>query len=165
MQPISTEGIVVAVCLRPDTGVPKHSQPYIQVGPQGVEGDFHAGTVNRHKKSGPPEPNHRQLTVVAKEALDSANERLGTALGPGSIGENLLVEGLGDLAGLRKDDVIVVGTEVALRVTGQNTPCATLSVHHKDIVKALMGIRGVTAVVVSTGVVRPGDSVIVHASS
>ena len=159
MQSQSRAGIVLAVCLRSDSGVPKYPQARARIGQDGVEGDFHAGPVNKHKKTGPPEPNHRQLTVVAAEALDSASRRLGVTLGAGAIGENLLVEGLGDLADLRPGDVLRVGAEASMRVTGQNTPCATLSVYHKDIVKALTGIRGVTAVVVTPGVVQPGDAV------
>ena len=155
----STIGTVVSVSLRPDTGVPKFPQPEIRVGQYGIEGDFHAGTINKHKKAGSPEPNHRQLTVVAREVLDAVNERLGTDLGPGSIGENILVEGLGDLSDLAVGDVLRIGPEVALRVTTQNTPCATLSVYHKDIVEALIGVRGVTTVVESQGSVKPGDAV------
>lgn len=159
MHQTQVEGSVVSVALRPDTGVPKHLQTEITIGEEGVQGDFHAGPVNKHKKKGPPEPNHRMLTVVAKEALDSANRRLGIELGPGSIGENILVEGLGDLAALKEGDRLRAGDSTVLKVTGQNKPCATLSVYHEDIVEALTGIRGVTAVVEATGVVRPGDNV------
>lgn len=161
MQTLNPQGRVVAVCLRAGSGVPKYPQAQARIGQHGVDGDFHAGTMNKHKKTGPPEPNHRQLTVVGAEAMALVSRRLGITLEAGAIGENLLVEGLGDLADLRVGDVLQVGAEAVVRVTGQNVPCATLAVYHKDIVKALMGIRGVTAVVVTPGLVKPGDVVTV----
>ena len=156
------QGIVVAVSVSPHTGVPKIPQDTVIVGEHGVVGDFHAGVTNKHKKSGPSEPNLRQLTIVAQEALDSANEQLDIALGAGSIGENVLVDGLGDLSGLVVGDVLRLGEQVSLRVTSQNKPCATLNVYHGDIVKTLLGIRGVAAVVDSTGVIKTGDTVLVE---
>ncbi|MBI4312881.1 MAG: MOSC domain-containing protein [Chloroflexi bacterium] len=156
---MASQGTVVAVCLRPDTGVPKYPQREVVVGQLGIDGDFHAGPINKHKKTGPLESNRRQVTIVARESLDAVSKRLGIVLGPGALGENVLVGGLGDLSGLVEGDTLLVGGHVALRVTGQNRPCATLAVYHKDIVAAFTGIRGVTAVVVSPGVVKPGDSV------
>lgn len=129
------------------------------MGPLGLVGDFHAGPINRHKKKGPPEPNRRQVTVVAREAVEAVNLSLGIRLKPGDLGENILVEGLGDLSELVAGDRITLSEHVVLEVTGQNRPCNTLAVHHPDIVKALEGRRGVTAIVQKTGTVRPGDQV------
>lgn len=44
----STRGTVVAVCLSAEGGVPKQPQPEVNVGPYGIEGDYHAGEVSRH---------------------------------------------------------------------------------------------------------------------
>ena len=60
---------------------------------------------------------------------------------------------------------ILGGETVALRVTGQNRPCATLNVYHEDIIRVLLGIRGVTAVVEHAGTVTPGDRVVVKGPS
>ncbi len=153
------QGTVVAVCLRPESGVPKYPQPEIAIGTHGVEGDFHSGPINKHKKSGDPEPNTRHLTIVAQEALEAVNDQLQVELGPGSIGENVQVSGLGDLSNLKDGDILELGEKVVVRVTSQNAPCATLNVHHKEIIKAFLGRRGVTATVVETGALRPGDAV------
>ena len=91
-------GRVVAVCMSPNGGVPKYSQEAIVIGRQGVEGDYHSGPINRHKKTGPAEPNSRQITLVAHEVLEEMNVRLDTELKPGDLGENILVSGLGDLS-------------------------------------------------------------------
>ena len=153
------QGTVVAVCLRSESGVPKYPQPEIAVGSHGVEGDFHSGPINKHKKTGDPEPNKRHVTIVAQEALEAVNDQLQVELGPGSIGENIQVSGLGDLSGLKDGDLLELGADVVVRVSGQNAPCATLNVYHKDIIKSFLGRRGVAATVVKTGALRPGDAV------
>lgn len=150
-------GRVVAVSLGYTSGVPKYPQEQIVIGPLGVEGDYHAGPVNKHKKKADPEPNRRQVSLVAQEVLDDLNASLGTHLRPGSLGENVLLEGLGDLSQLREGDRLRLGDQVVLEITGQNRPCATIGVYHTNLVKEITGRRGVVAVVVSGGVVRPGD--------
>ena len=152
-------GTVVAVCLRAESGVPKYPQPEIAIGSHGVEGDFHSGPINKHKKTGDPEPNKRHVTIVAREALEAVSDQLRVDLGPGSIGENIQVSGLGDLSGLKDGDLLELGADVVVRVSGQNAPCATLNVYHKDIIKSFLGRRGVAATVVKTGALRPGDAV------
>ena len=62
----TVQGNVEAVCLSSTGGVPKYSHRSIAIGNDGVEGDYHSGPTNRHKKSGPAEPNTRQITLVAK---------------------------------------------------------------------------------------------------
>ena len=152
------DGRVIAVCLSPTGGVPKYVQESIVVGSQGVETDHHAGPINKHKKSGDPEPNWRQVSVLAEEVLQELNARLGIELKPGDLSENILVAGLGDLGGLQKGDRLLVGAEVVLEVTGQNRPCDLIRVYHPTLVEEITDIRGVSAVVESTGTVRPGDS-------
>ena len=153
------QGTVVAVCLRPESGVPKYPQPEIAIGTHGVEGDFHSGPINKHKKTGDPEPNTRHVTIVAQEALEAVNDHLQVELGPGSIGENIQVSGLGDLSNLKSGDLLELGENAVVRVTGQNAPCATLNVYHEDIIKSFLGRRGVAATVTKTGALRPGDAV------
>ncbi|MFQ5860562.1 MAG: MOSC domain-containing protein [Dehalococcoidia bacterium] len=148
---------MAAVCLSPTSGVPKHPQQRITVGPQGVEGDFHAGPFNRHNPKSPSEPNWRQVTLVAQEVLDELSAQLGIELKSGDLGENILVAGLGDLSQLQKGDRLLVSSDVVLEVTAQNRPCDTIRVYHPTLVEEITGMRGVTAVVVTPGTVRPGD--------
>jgi len=157
MPSTASKGRVVAVCSSPKGGVPKQAQRHIVVGPQGVEGDWHAGPVNKHKKSGEPEPNWRQLTVVGIESLEAMNAALGTHLGPGDLSENVLLSGHGDLSELVEGDRIRLGAQVVLKVSKQNRPCSTLDVYDVRLVKELLGRRGVACVVEATGVVKPGD--------
>ncbi len=152
------KGRVVAVCMSPRGGVPKHPQQSIVIGPQGVKGDYHSGPINRHKKTGEREPNRRQVTLVAQEVLQELNTRLGIEIKAGDLGENILVSGLGDLSQLGKGDRLLVGSDVVLKVTAQNRPCDTIRVYHSSLVEEITGRRGVAAVVVSTGIARPGDA-------
>ena len=150
-------GSVIAVCMSRTGGVPKHSQDSITIGNQGVEGDYHSGPINRHKKTGPPEPNSRQITVVAQEVLEELNAGLGTELKPGDLGENVLVAGLGDLSQFQMGDRIQLGKDVVLEIRAQNKPCDVIRVYHPTLVEEISGKRGVSAIVLKPGRVRPGD--------
>lgn len=151
-------GRVVAVCASAEHGVPKYAQESVVIGLQGVKDDYHAGPINRHKKTGDPEPNWRQVTLVAQEVLEELNTRLGTTLKPGDLGENILMAGLGDLSQLNKGTRLELGSDVVLEVTAQNRPCDTIRVYHPTLVEEITGKRGIAAVVVTPGSVRPGDA-------
>ena len=153
-------GTVVAVCMREDGGVPKHPQDEITIGQYGVEGDHHAGATRTRR--GETMPNRRQVSLVAKEVFDDLNRELGSDIPPGGFGENILVEGLGDLSGLKEGDVLRFSSGVELEVTGQNDPCSNLMVYHNQVPKRAYGRRGVLAVVKATGRVKPGDQVSVE---
>ncbi len=150
-------GKVVAVCLKGQRGMPKYPQPQAMVGPYGIEGDYHAGPLDRHVKEGPPQPNRRQVTIVAKEVLNSVNQLLGTNLQAGSLGENILLEGHGDLSDFQPGDKIKLGEHVVLEVTTKNRACSALAAHHPNMVEQLESKRGLSAIVIKTGVVKPGD--------
>jgi MOSC domain-containing protein YiiM len=141
--------------------VPKVPKDRIVLAPHGVEGDYHAGPtrVNRH---GETEPNRRQVTLVAAEVIAALERELSCSIPPGGFGENILVRGLGDLAWLEEGDMLEFEGGAAVEVTGQNNPCANLQIWHRDMVKAAYGRRGVLAVVARTGVVAPGERIIVR---
>lgn len=150
-------GRVVAVCLRPTSGIPKYPQPVIALNRHGVEGDWHAGPINKHKKKGDPETNWRQVSIVSQEMYFYLRETLGIHLQPGAFGENILVEGLGDLSDLQPGDRLHLGQTAIVEISKQNNPCATLEIYHPAIVRTVMGKRGVVGVVHSPGLVHPGD--------
>jgi MOSC domain-containing protein YiiM len=151
-------GTVVAVCMRPEGGVPKYPQPEVIVGEYGIEGDWHSGPM-RTRSNGEVVPNTRHVSLVAKEVFDDLNRELGTDIPHGGFGENILVEGMGDLGEIAEGDVMRFSSGVELEVTGQNDPCKNLMVYHNQIPKKSYGRRGVLAVVKATGRVRPGDTV------
>ena len=155
-------GTVVAVSLRKEGGVPKYPQPEVIVGEYGIEGDWHSGPM-RTRSDGEVLPNTRHVSLVAKEVFDDLNRELGTDIPHGGFGENILVEGMGDLGGIAEGDVLRFSSGVELEVTGQNDPCKNLMVYHNQIPKKSYGRRGVLAVVKTTGRVKPGDTVSVIA--
>lgn len=157
-------GVVIAACSSVTGGIPKYPQPEVEVGTDGIVGDYHAGPINKHKKRGKPEPNWRQITIVSADVIQELNERLEITLAPGAIAENFLVAGLGDLSDLVPGDRLSIGSAL-LEVTKQNSPCATIGVYHPDLVRELVGRRGVASIVVEPGTVRPGDPVVVLPAS
>ena len=151
-------GTVVAVCLRPEGGVPKYPQPEVTVGEYGIEGDWHSGPM-RTRSNGEVVPNTRHVSLVAKEVFDDLNRELGTDIPHGGFGENILVEGMGDLGTITEGDILRFSSGVELDVTGQNDPCKNLMVYHNQIPKLSYGRRGVLAIVRTTGRLKPGDTV------
>jgi MOSC domain-containing protein YiiM len=147
------EGVVVAVCLSETGGVPKYAQDSVQVGPFGIDGDYHAGEF----RDG--EPNIRQVTVVAAEATEAVARKLDVTIPPGGLGENVLVSGLGDLGDLRPGERLRFSSGVELEVTEQNSPCSNLLVYHRLAVRELMGRRGLLTIVKSPGLLTSGDRV------
>ena len=129
-----SEAKVVAVCKKADRGVPKIPQQEVTVGEFGIEGDFHAGPM-RTRSDGEVLPNTRHVTIVAKEVFDDLNRELGTGIPPGGFGENILVEGMGDLADLKEGDLVRFSSGVVLEVTGQNDPCKNLMIDNDLVPK------------------------------
>ena len=154
-------GSVAAVCLRKEKGVPKYPQSEFTIGEYGVEGDYHAGPM-RTRSDGQVVPNTRHVTLVAKEVFDDLNRELDTDIQAGGFGENILVEGLGDLSDIREGAVLAFSSGVELEVTGQNDPCKNLMVYHNQVPKRAYGRRGLLAVVRSMGHLKPGDSITVQ---
>ncbi len=133
----------------------------------GIPGDHHYGetrySASRHERL----PNDRPITICGVEATQAACEKLGVdPVPPGGLGENLLVEGLGDLSDLREGDHLqVMGSDgepkVVFEVRKQNDPCSNLQVYHRLMTKELMGKRGVICTVLTEGRVDVGDTVAV----
>jgi MOSC domain-containing protein YiiM len=93
----------------------------------GVAGDAHAGTLVQHlsrARRDPNQPNLRQVHLIHSGLLDEARAS-GHDVGPGSLGENILTEGL-DLLGLSTGTRLEIG-EAVLRVTGLRNPCSQIN--------------------------------------
>ena len=102
----------------------------LQLGFEGIEGDFHAGFTRR---SGGREPwyprgtemrNARQLTLVAPDELAIVAERMGLAeIQPEWIGANFQIEGLSQLSMVPSGTLLFFEGGVTLKIEGQNHPC------------------------------------------
>jgi len=162
------QGIVVAVCRKPDPGLPKIPTAAIQlIEDYGVEGDYHAGQTVRHRflaKKDPTRPNRRQVLLAdASIYADLAGQEI--ELDAGSLGENLLLDGVRvmDLAvGARLE----VGPAL-IEISEVRNPCFQLNEIHPRLLKAVAWRAegrthfnaGVMARILRGGLVRPGDAV------
>jgi hypothetical protein len=160
-------GKVLAVCysteLIDDVGKQPHESG--EITRLGIPGDRHYGETRKSSTLGIV-PNDRPITIVGIEAAMAACERLGVPLIPvGGLGENLLIEGLGDLGDIEPGDrvrVVPAGStepSVVLVARKQNEPCANLKIYHRLMPKELFGKRGVICTVEKEGTVNAGDRV------
>ncbi len=138
----------------------------------GVEGDAHAGATVQHrsrKRWRPHEPNLRQVHLLHAELLDDLRTR-GFAVGPGEVGENVLVRGV-DLLALPTGALVHLGDSAVVEVTGLRNPCVQLDRFADGLMRAVLRtepdgavtrLAGVMSVVSAGGDVRVGAPVTVH---
>lgn len=160
---------VIAVSRAPEHGFAKQPQSSIHlVEGEGVEGDAHRGRTVQHLyqvRRDPTQPNLCQVHLFSEEKLDELGAA-GFPLGPGEMGENILVRGV-DLLRLPRHTRVSFGSKAALEITGLRTPCSQIDGYRKGLQGLLWGPRtargqrerraGVMAVVLTGGEVRAGD--------
>ncbi len=98
-------------------GVPKRPVGSARVGRLGLEGDAH---TDRTVHGGP----FRAVCLYSMEAIDRVRAD-GHPIFPGSVGENLTLEGL-ELSTLATGDRLAIGDELVLEVTTPASPCETI---------------------------------------
>ncbi|MPY67240.1 MOSC domain-containing protein [Deinococcus sp. SDU3-2] len=161
---------VEAVSLSPEHGFSKAPQPEVRLlAGLGVEGDAHAGHTVKHRSrvaQNPDQPNLRQIHLIHAELLEELAWQ-GFTVRPGDLGENLLTRSL-DLLGLPTGTRLHLGGEAVVEVTGLRNPCGQIDAFQPGLLAAVLGrdehgglVRkaGVMGVVLTGGVVRPGDVV------
>lgn len=122
---------------------------------RGLVGDrYHAGRGAMSRWPGP----HREVTLVAEEALAAAAARLGRPLTGADTRSNLLVRGV-DLDALLKARFRIGA--VVLEGVQRCHPCAYLERVQgiEGLFAALKGHGGLRARIVAGGVLREGDAV------
>jgi MOSC domain-containing protein YiiM len=165
-----TAATVLSVSSKETPGIPKLVRDEIRlISGHGVEGDYHAGALIRHRSRAakdPTEPNLRQIHIVHSELFDEVAP-LGIIVKPGLMGENITTRGLAILE-LPPGTKLHFGATAVVEVTGLRNPCNQLdSVDERLLaqvaLKALDGsiVRkaGVMGVVLEGGIVRPGDAI------
>ena len=132
----------------------------------GVEGDAHFGATVQHLsrvRRDPTQPNLRQVHLIHRELFDEVDAEVA----PGELGENVTTEGL-DLLGLPRGTRLRLGGDAVVEVTGLRNPCAQIDGFERGLLKQVVGTdasgrtvrkAGVMAVVLTGGVVRPGDPI------
>jgi len=162
--------VVAAVSRDPAHSFSKPSRTSIMlVAGLGVEGDAHAGRTVQHRSRiarDPSAPNLRQVHLIHAELHDELNV-LGYAVAPGDMGENITTRGL-DVLGLPSGARLRLGAQAVVEVTGLRNPCTQLDGFRPGLMRAVLdrdedgGIvrkAGVMAIVLGSGVIRPGDPI------
>jgi MOSC domain-containing protein YiiM len=152
---VSRSGRIIQINISPG-GVPKRPVESARITRLGVEGDAHRDTENH----GGPE---RALCIFALERI-RALQAEGHPIAPGSIGENLTVEGL-DWSAVMPGARLLLGERVLVEVTRYTSPCANIagSFKHGNYARVSQkrhpGDSRVYARVLREGAVRRGDLV------
>lgn len=142
-------GVIKAVCVSEKKGEQKHPVDEIYLRPKlGIEGDAHAGDW------------HRQVSLLAKESVDSLREKVSVKLFPGAFAENILCEGL-TLYRLPIGIRIRIGTALC-EVTQIGKECHTDCAIRRQAGDCVMPREGIFAVVLEEGIARPGDKIIIE---
>jgi len=138
----------------------------------GVEGDAHAGVTVKHRSrvvQDPTQPNLRQVHLIHSELHDELRDA-GYSVQPGELGENITTRGI-NLLELPTDALLYIGNSAVIRVTGLRNPCDQIDNFMPGLLKQVLSrddngnlIRktGIMAVVLESGVVCPGDSIVVR---
>ncbi|MER8659633.1 molybdenum cofactor sulfurase [Mesorhizobium sp. M1148] len=121
---------VAALYVAPSNHFQTRPVEALQLGFEGIDGDFHAGATRR---SGGREPwyprgteirNERQISIVAADELAVVAERMGLAeIKPEWIGANLLIEGVPHLSMLPSGTLLFFRSGLTIKVDAQNGPC------------------------------------------
>ena len=135
----------------------------------GVEADAHAGATVQHLsriKRDPTTPNLRQVHLIHSELFAQMAER-GHDVQPGAMGENITTAGV-DLLALPRGARLQLGDDAVVEITGLRNPCAQINGISDGLMKELVYVddagatvrlAGVMSIVVTGGVVRPGDGI------
>jgi MOSC domain-containing protein YiiM len=135
----------------------------------GVEGDAHAGATVKHRSRvarDPGTPNLRQVHLIHSELFDEVAAR-GHRVRPGELGENVTTAGV-DLLALARGTRLELGDEAVVEVTGLRNPCTQINGLSDGLMKELVFVddegetvrlAGVMSIVLTGGVIRPGDPI------
>ncbi len=165
---------VVSVSSKETPGIPKLPRESITlVTDYGVDGDYHAGRFVRHRSRAaktPEKPNLRQVHLIHAELFEEVGA-VGICVEAGQMGENITTRGLAILE-LAPGTRLHIGDEAVVEITGLRNPCNQLDaiderllkhVAHKGDDGNIVRKAGIMGTVLTGGVVRPGDAILVDA--
>jgi MOSC domain-containing protein YiiM len=148
MNHFSQNGTVTWISIRPERRSPVVELDEVEaVAGKGLSGD-------RYKSNG-----SRQVTLIQQEHLDAASSLLGKQrIDPALVRRNIVVKGL-NLISL-KGKQFKIGTAI-LEYSGECHPCSRMEENLGfGGYNAMRGHGGITARIISGGIIRPGDSVV-----
>lgn len=138
-------GRVVAICTSVKKGTKKKEVKEIElVEDFGLKGDAHGGKW------------HRQVSLLAKEEIDSFNKKGGKVV-YGDFGENLVTEGI-DLASLSVGDKVIIG-EVLIEITQLGKKCHDKCEIFYSVGECIMPTKGIFGKVLKGGAISLGEKI------
>lgn len=144
-------GFVQAINISETRGHIKKSVQKAHMIPQhGIEGDAHAGNW------------HRQISLLARESVETMQEKLETRLFDGVFAENITCRGIA-VHTLPVGTILQIGEDVLLRVSQigkecHNDGCAI----KKTAGDCVMPRKGIFAEVLTEGWIEPGDPIYIR---
>lgn len=135
----------------------------------GVEGDAHLGVTVQHLfriAQDPAQPNLRQVHLIHAELFDELR-LAGYDIAPGDLGENVTTRGI-DLLALPTGTRLRLGRDAVVEITGLRNPCRQIDRFRTGLLKQVVGRdasgavtrkAGVMAVVLTSGILHPGDAI------
>jgi MOSC domain-containing protein YiiM len=153
---VEMPGVVSGLFVAPEKGAPMQALAEVRAVPgRGLEGDrYFSGNgtfTGDHRRDS-------EVTLMALEDLRAMERETGVTLAPGDVRRNVVTEGV-DLRAL-------VGLEfnvgaVRLRATRLSEPCRHLArLTDERILKGLVHRSGLQVQVLTEGVVRVGDAIV-----
>ena len=147
-------------------GLPKYAVPQAEVAALGMVGDVHR---NMKVHGGP----RQAVLILTLEGIAELKAAGFDELLPGSMGENITVEGI-DRRTVRTGQRYRIGSEVIVEITKLRSPCMTLEAFAAGLGRAVYdakckagdatsprwGLGGFYAAVTRPGELRPGAPVI-----
>lgn len=138
-------GRVVAICTSVKKGTKKKEVKEIElVEDFGLKGDAHGGKW------------HRQVSLLAKEEIDSFNKKGGKVV-YGDFGENLVTEGI-DLASLSVGDKVIIG-EALIEITQLGKKCHDKCEIFYSVGECIMPTKGIFGKVLKGGAISLGEKI------
>jgi MOSC domain-containing protein YiiM len=164
---------VVAVSSSPEHTFSKPNRASVTlIAGVGVEGDAHSGELIKHRylvRRDPTQPNLRQVHLIHHELFIRLAQQ-GHEVTAGQLGENITTRGIG-LLSLPAGAVLQIGSEATIELTGLRNPCVQIDefqdglmqlLRYRDSHGNVVRLGGVMAVVLTGGVVKPGDGITVQ---
>jgi MOSC domain-containing protein YiiM len=141
---------IIAICKSEQKGTSKYPVNAGELKVNcGLVGDAHAGGADRA----------REISLLAIESIEKMN-RTGFDFHAGDFAENITTSGI-ELVSLPIGTNLKVGKTVVLEVTQIGKKCHTGCAVFKQAGKCIMPKEGIFARVVTGGLVRPEDEIIV----
>lgn len=138
-------GRVVAICTSVKKGTKKEEVKEIElVEDFGLKGDAHGGKW------------HRQVSLLAKEEIDSFNKKGGKVV-YGDFGENLVTEGI-DLASLSVGDKVIIG-DALIEITQLGKKCHDKCEIFYSVGECIMPTKGIFGKVLKGGAISLGEKI------